>query len=190
MPHLSFSEPAATRGLGLGALVLALAGAAALLAAPPAAAVPPPGAETAWAAGPAGEGHRPPDPAARADRMVDRWLMGVDEVSADQRARLKALATETLREMRGTRQAGRELRQRQLALLAQPSLDSAAYERLTQERAAHHEQATRRIAQAQFQAAQVLTPAQRAQVAARQVRHEGRPHDWRGGHDRAPGPRL
>lgn len=167
----------APRLVWLPALVLALAGAAAAVIAPPAGAAPPSAVEA--------PAHPPrpqaADPAARADRMVDRLLMGVDHVRPEQRSQLKALAAETLRERADARQAGQALRQRELDLLAQPSLDAAAYERLGQERAAHRDKMAQRVAQAKFQAAQILSPAQRQQLAQRLARRGGADHPRGGG---------
>jgi len=109
------------------------------------------------------------DPQERARRLA--WRIGrlVDDVGGtqDQKDRLVAIATAALADLRPLREQARQARLRGLALLAAPVIDRAALE---QQRAAQMQAAdarSQRILQAMADAAEVLTPQQRAQAAQR-----------------------
>lgn len=168
----------------LPALLLALAGGVAMLNLPVVQAAPDAPRLERMAGHPGGPMHRmKPE---HAERMVDRMLMGVDNVTAQQRGQLVTLTRETLRDLGSQREAGHALRKRQHELLAQPTLDLAAIEQARQQMLAHQDQVSRRSTQAMVQASQVLSPEQRAQVAQRMAApHEGR-HGGRGGRHGGP----
>lgn len=183
---MSSLSPVSSRRLArqawLPALLLAVAGSVALLNLPAAQASP--AERGAHRHGPA----QLPQPE-HAERMVDRLLMGVDDVTAQQRSQLVSIGREALRDLAGQREAAHKLRERQRQLLAQPTVDAAAIEQLRQQMLVQHEQMSRRSTQALVDASRVLNPGQRAQIARRlEARHEGLRGGPRG-EGRGEGPR-
>ena len=109
------------------------------------------------------------DPEERARRL--EWRIGklVQDLggTAEQKSRLVAIASAAMADMRPLRDQGRQARLRGLELLAAPVIDKVALEqaRLAQMQAV--DARSRRMTQALADAAEVLTPAQRVQAAAR-----------------------
>lgn len=162
-------SPATTvRRLRAVALVLALAGGASL--APQAFADPlgPAGqgrmtAHVADHRGPHGGGHMRSD--AHHGRGMDHMLTRIG-VTDEQRAQIEQITRAARDEARAGREAGMALREQMAALMAQPSIDAGAVEALRQQMVARHDEASQRRTQTMLEVAQVLTPEQRAQVAA------------------------
>lgn len=184
VPLSASSAPAATprpqaRHAWLPALLLAAAGSLALLHLPAAQAAPAEGAP------PHAQLPRPE----HAERMVDRLLMGVDNVTAQQRSQLLSIGREALRDLAGQREAGHKLRERQRQLLVQPTVDAAALEQLRQQMLAQHDQMSRRRTQALLDASRVLSAEQRTQIARRMEARAERMHDRPRGPGRGEGPR-
>lgn len=102
----------------------------------------------------------------RIERRIDRLVSHVGG-TAQQKERLVAIATAALAELRPLRDRRRSARLQGLDLLAAPAIDRAALEqaRVAQMQAA--DAASRRMAQALADAADVLTPEQRARAVAR-----------------------
>lgn len=108
-----------------------------------------------------------------AEEMTRRleWRIGrlVQDLggTAEQKGRLVAIANAAMADLRPLRDQGRQARLRGIELLAAPAIDKAALEqaRLAQMQAA--DARSRRMTQAWADAAEVLTPAQRVQAAAR-----------------------
>ncbi len=102
----------------------------------------------------------------RMGRMVDRML---DEVKASdaQRAQVKQIVQAAAADLKGQREAARELRQRAMQLFTQPTVDANAVEALRQQMLQQHDQASRRMTQAMLDVSRVLTPEQRTQLAER-----------------------
>ena len=150
------------RGAAL-ALVLGVAGAAGLVTAQPA--PPPPAASAAMPGGPMhmhGHGHRHGGP------MGGRFMEGMLErvnASAEQRTKIRAIFEAAGKDMRAQADTRRQLHEQGLALLAQPTIDANAVEGLRQQMLAQHDQASQRWSKAMVEAANVLTPQQRAQLA-------------------------
>jgi periplasmic protein CpxP/Spy len=123
---------------------------------------------TAWMAGPAqamgphghgGEGgHRAG--MHMGERMLDRV-----NATAEQKAQIKKIMESARQDMQARRQAGQQLRQRTMDALAQPNIDANAVEALRAQLTAQHDQGSRRMTQAMVDAAKVLTPEQRKQLA-------------------------
>jgi len=135
----------------------------------------------AWAHG----GHRgwhrgggflggPLDPAAldeRIERMVKHFAVEVD-ATPEQKAKLAEIAKAAARELQPLRQKMFEARKRGIELLAAPTIDRAAIERLRAEQIQTADAASRRLSQALADTAEVLTLEQRKQLAERfQRRH-------------------
>jgi Spy/CpxP family protein refolding chaperone len=104
---------------------------------------------------------------------VSFLLRGVD-ASDDQVDRIAAIAESTLRELRSLREAHAGAREAVTAALAGASVDRAALEQLRSDHLAAAETASRRITQALADAAEVLTPEQRAKLAEEHARM----HRW------------
>jgi periplasmic protein CpxP/Spy len=102
----------------------------------------------------------------RIERRIDRLVRGVG-ATPPQKERLMAIASAALADLRPLREQQRAARLRGMQLLAAPAIDRAALEqaRVAQMQAA--EARSRRMVQALADAAEVLTPEQRARAAER-----------------------
>ena len=128
----------------------------------------------AWAHGGPGSGPHgrgslsgPIDPArmeARLERMVKHLAVEVDATS-EQTAKLAEIAKSAARELAPMRQKARDARRQAMDLLAAPTVDRAAIERLRGEQIQAADAASRRLSQALADAAEVLTPDQRRKAA-------------------------
>lgn len=148
MPSIALSRRS-LQGLALG-LVVALAGTASL---------------TAWAQPHHGPGrHEAGFAMGGSPRHLERLLDGVDATDA-QRAQIRQIAEAARTDLQAQREAGKALRERQMQLFTQPSVDANAVESLRQQMLAQHDQASRRITQAMLDASRVLTPEQRLKLA-------------------------
>jgi Spy/CpxP family protein refolding chaperone len=133
----------------IGATVLALSSAVAL---------------SAWAH-PGGRGHGGMG-GEHAPWIADRMLRGIDATD-DQRAQIRQIMQSAATDLKQQRDAARTLRERQLELFSQPTVDAAAVEALRQQMLQQHDQRSRRMTQAMLDASRVLTPEQRAKLADR-----------------------
>ena len=120
------------------------------------------------------------------DRRIDHLLDGLNASDA-QRSQIKQIAVAAAADLSGQRAAGRALREKGMQLFAAPTVDAAAAESLRQQMLAQHDQASKRTLQAMLDVSKVLTPEQRAKVAARM---QERMHErvQRMQRDRGPGP--
>lgn len=98
--------------------------------------------------------------------MIERMLSGASNVTPAQRDQIRQIAQAARDDLRRQRESGRALHERMRDLLAQPSIDANAVEAARQQMLAHHDQTSRRMTQAMVDAAKVLTPEQRQQIAA------------------------
>jgi periplasmic protein CpxP/Spy len=73
--------------------------------------------------------------------------------------------------MKSLHEQHRATRQKIVAVLTQPTIDRAALEQLRQQQMQMADQASKRMTQAFADAAEVLTPAQRAKAAERMQKH-------------------
>jgi len=110
-------------------------------------------------------------------RRLD-WRIGrlVQEVGGtpQQKERLVAIATAALAEIRPLREQMRQARREGLALLAAPVIDRRALEQLRVSQLQAADAKSRRMLQALAEAAEVLTPEQRTEVAGRLKRRMDR----------------
>jgi Spy/CpxP family protein refolding chaperone len=97
---------------------------------------------------------------------LDRMLDGLGATDA-QRTQIRQIALAAARDIKTQRDAERDLHQRELALLAAPSVDAAAAESLRQQTEALHDQSSKRMLQSVLDISKVLTPEQRAKIGAR-----------------------
>jgi len=100
------------------------------------------------------------------ERMTRHFAVEVD-ATAEQQARLAVIAKAAANDLLPLREQEQHARQDGLDLLAAPAVDRAAIERLRTAQIALADQASKRIAQAIADAADVLTPEQRKALAER-----------------------
>lgn len=122
--------------------------------------------------------HHRMDPAKRFDRMIHRL---VPDATPEQKAKLQAIAKSAFEDLKPLREKSRAAHAESMKLLAQPNIDRAALERVRQTEQQLNDQRSRRITQAFADAAEVLTPAQRAAAAEKLAKHQGH-RGFRGHH--------
>jgi protein CpxP len=125
--------------------------------------------------------HRKMDPAKAAerfDRMIKRL---VPDATPEQKTRLQAIAKSAFEDLRPLREKSRAAHAEGMKLLAQPTIDRAALERVRQTQQQLADQRSRRVTQAFADAAEVLTPAQRTVAAEKLAKHHGH-RGFRGHH--------
>jgi protein CpxP len=123
-------------------------------------------------------------------RMLDRMLKDVKATDA-QRAQIQKIADSARNDVTKLHEGGRTLHEQSMALMAQPTVDAAAAEKLRQQMLAQHDQVSKRMLTAMLDISKVLTPEQRATLATRmkehqKMREEHRGHEGHGddkGHD-------
>ena len=123
--------------------------------------------------------HRGRDPeeiARHLERRIDRMIRSVGGTS-EQRDRIVAIAKTALADLRPMRDQMRQARRQGLELLAAPAIDRPALEKLRATQMQSADTLSRRMLQAMADAAEVLTPEQRAKVAER-MKHRME-HRWR-----------
>jgi protein CpxP len=100
----------------------------------------------------------------RIDRMTKHMAIELD-ATADQQARIASIAKAAVADLRPLREKAQAARTQAVALLTAPTIDRTAIERLRAEQIGLAETASKRIAQALADAAEVLNPEQRRKVA-------------------------
>ncbi len=110
--------------------------------------------------------------AKRVDLMIEHMLDGI-EVSADQKSRINAIVTATMKEMQPLRAQRFEARREAIAILTQPTVDRAAIETFRAEKLKLADAASQRLTQGIADVAEVLTAEQRAALAEKFSRHRG-----------------
>ena len=136
------------------------------------------------------DGGRGMDPAKMQARLEKRvgymvWQIGG---TTEQRDKIVAIAKSAMTEVAGLRQQRREMRAQGLALLKAPTVDRAAVEKLRVDGMALADTASKRMTQAMADAAEVLTPEQRAKLAERmEARGKGRHGEGRRGDGQGKG---
>jgi protein CpxP len=128
---------------------------------------------TGFAAGPL-------DPAAvdeHLDRMLKHLYVEIDATD-EQKQRLEPIVKQAVKDLLPVREKARAARAQALALLTGDTIDRGAIEALRAEQIQLAEQASKRLSQALADVAEVLTPAQRKDLAARIEKYRG---GWRRG---------
>lgn len=113
--------------------------------------------------------------AKRIDHMINRLLA---DGTAEQKAAVAAIAKAAMNDLQPLRAQHRAAREQGLNLLTAPTIDRAALEQLRVSQMQLADQASKRISQALADAAEVLTPEQRAKLAERvkqRMAHKGQP---------------
>lgn len=112
-----------------------------------------------------GAGHHAMDPA-RAARHIDRMIAKIaPEATAQQKARLKEIATAAFADLQPLRAEMRATRKRVHELLMAPLVDRAALEALRVEQVQRVDAVSKRVTSAVADAAEILTPEQRVRLA-------------------------
>jgi periplasmic protein CpxP/Spy len=122
----------------------------------------------------------PLDPAeveAHLDRMLKHLYVEIDATD-EQKQQLDPIVKQAAKDLLPLRDKARTARKRAVELLTADTIDRAAVEGLRAEQLQLAEQASRRLTQALADVAEVLTPAQRRQIAERMER---RGRGWRHG---------
>jgi periplasmic protein CpxP/Spy len=122
--------------------------------------------------------HGPMDPAQleqRIDRMLKHLYVEI-EATEEQKQRLEPIVKQAVKELAPLRQNLHAARQEAMGLLAQERVDAAALEALRARQIQLADGASRSVTRALVDAAEVLNPAQRKQLAAHFARHRGRWH--------------
>ncbi len=120
-------------------------------------------------------GKMDPDKAERrAERMAERFARRID-ATGDQQSKLIAIAKATVKDVYPLRQQSGDMRKEAAKLLAAPTVDRTAIEKLRTDQIARMDAISKRMTTAMGDAAEVLTPEQRQKVAAQmEKRREGR----------------
>jgi Spy/CpxP family protein refolding chaperone len=123
-------------------------------------------------------GHGPIDPASldhHLERMLKHFYVEIDATDA-QKARLEPIVKQAAKDLLPMREQLHATRREAIELLTQERVDPAALEALRAKKLALADEASRRVTQAIGEAAEVLTPAQRKELAAHFARRHGRWH--------------
>jgi periplasmic protein CpxP/Spy len=106
------------------------------------------------------------------DRMLKHLYVEVDATEA-QKQQLAPIVKAAARDLLPVRNQMREARRQAVTLLSQPTIERSALEALRASQLQLAEQASRRLTEALADAADVLTPDQRKQLAERAARWRG-----------------
>jgi Spy/CpxP family protein refolding chaperone len=112
----------------------------------------------------------------RVERMVKHFGVEVD-ATEEQKAKLTEIAKAAAKDLQPLREKVREARKQGMELLAAPTIDRGAIERLRAEQIQAADAASKRMIQALTDVAEVLTPEQRQKLAERMQMRRG----WRHG---------
>lgn len=123
----------------------------------------------------------------RTQRMIERL---VPDATAEQKAKLSAIAKANFEQLRPLNEKLRAARADEMKLLSQPTIDRNALEKSRQARQQLADQRSRIVTKSFADAAEVLTPAQRIAAAEKLAKHRhhfGHGHRHHGGkqHDGA-----
>lgn len=123
-------------------------------------------------------GHGPIDPAdleKHLDRMLKHFYVEIDATEAQKRA-LEPIVKQAAKDLLPLREHLHAGRREAIELLSQDRVDPAALEALRAKQIGLADQVSRRLTRAIAEAADVLTPAQRKELAAHFARRHGRWH--------------
>jgi Spy/CpxP family protein refolding chaperone len=122
----------------------------------------------------------PLDPAQvdqRLERMLKHFYVEID-ATEEQKQRLEPIVKQAAKDLLPLHEKMHAARKQAVELLTRDSIDRGQIEAFRAEHLQLAEQGSRRIAQALADAAEILTPAQRRQLAERVAAHR---HGWRHG---------
>ena len=121
-------------------------------------------------------GHEPMGPA-DLDRHVERMLKHLYveiDTTDEQKQRLEPIVKQAAKDLQPIRQNLHAARRQAIEILSQDKVDAAALEGLRQQQIRFADDASRTLTRALVDAAEVLNPAQRKQLAAHFARRRGR----------------
>jgi protein CpxP len=119
-------------------------------------------------------GQMDPERAARfTEKMADRVVSAVDG-TPEQRQKIAAIARDAMKDLVPMRERVRAARRQSIELLGAATIDRPAIERLRAEQVGLADTASKRLAQALADTAEVLTPEQRVKLAERMSKRMGR----------------
>jgi Spy/CpxP family protein refolding chaperone len=132
------------------------------------------GGHRGWHMGPGGGGQMDPESLQRrTEAMAKYWLADVDASEAQQK-RIAEIMALTMKELAPLREKHMEARKQVMSELTKPQIDRAALESIRAQELALAEQFSRRITQSIADAAEVLTPDQRAKLAEKMAQRRER----------------
>jgi Spy/CpxP family protein refolding chaperone len=105
-------------------------------------------------------------------RHMERMLDSVNATD-EQRAEVRRISQAAATDMKDRRAASRTLREQQMQLFTQPTVDANAVEALRKQMLAEHDQSSQRMTQALLEISRVLTPEQRVQIAEKMKARHG-----------------
>ena len=109
-------------------------------------------------------------------KHIARMLDSVNATEA-QRSQVKQIVDAAMADMKATREASKGLREQQMALFTQPTVDANAVEALRKQMLGEHDRSSQRLSQAMIEVSRVLTPEQRLALAKTlKARHEKTGH--------------
>lgn len=109
------------------------------------------------------------------ERMLKHFYVEIDATEA-QKARLEPIVKQAAKDLLPMREQLHAARREAVELLTQERVDPAALEALRAKHVILADEASRRLTRALGEAAEVLTPAQRKELAAHFARRHGRWH--------------
>ena len=102
--------------------------------------------------------------------MDMKWsgrMLDAVKATPEQRTQIQKIMEGARTDLQAQREAGKPLRDQLMQAMTQPNIDANAVEQVRQKMLAQHDQASKRRMQAMVDAARVLTPEQRKQLAER-----------------------
>lgn len=121
------------------------------------------------------------DPAAMIERRIDGLIKMING-TPEQKAKLVALAQAAMADVKPMREQMRAARRKGMELLSAASIDRPQIEKLRSEQVQLMDALSRRMSQQMADAAEVLTPAQRSQLAQKMAERMKAHGEGRGGH--------
>ncbi len=118
------------------------------------------------------------------ERMLDHL-----QATPEQKTRIREILSAARKDLQSQRADGRSLRDQGMRLFAQPEIDAKAIEELRAQAMARRDAASKRMTQAMVEASQVLTPAQRQQLAQHLAQRQERMRRHHEGHGAPQAPR-
>lgn len=122
-----------------------------------------------------GGGHGGPVDPARIERRIDNVLSKID-ASADQKQKVTSIMQSAAQELQPLREQHKQARMQMRALLSAPMINREQVEALRIEQLRLADAVSKRFTQALADAAEVLTPEQRAQLAKKFEERRARRH--------------
>jgi Spy/CpxP family protein refolding chaperone len=121
--------------------------------------------------GPGGREQVDPETMSRRIEAMTAYRLAEIDATPEQKSRIATIMMGAASELASMREQGRDLQRRSAQLLAAPTIDRAQLEALRVQQMQLRDTASRRLLQARADAAEVLTPEQRARLAEQRRLH-------------------